>query len=132
MFRQLQAFGPLVVRVGAAAVLIWFGVEQLTNSSEWIGWLPSYATRFIAPETLILVNGTFETAFGLALLAGFHTRIAAGFLSLHMIHILTVVGYGEIAVRDFGLFAAILSVFLTGSDRFTFDYYREKRRIERT
>ena len=91
----------------------------------WTGFVPDLAVSLsgLSAETLVLINGVFEMVAGLALLTGFYTRIAATLLSLHMFHLLFVVGYSAIAVRDFGIAIATLAVALAEVDRWTFDHY---------
>ena len=116
---KTRAYAPAIVRVGIASVFLWFGVSQLLDAANWTGWLPEYALSLpLSVETLVYLNGAFETLFGLMLLLGLGTRIAAIFLSIHMVHIISVVGYSEIGVRDFGIFVAVLSVAFAGADNF--------------
>lgn len=76
--------------------------------------VPLYATALVPLPvgTLILGNAIFELLFGVALLLGLYTRLVAGILTLHLAHIVTIVGYNAIGVRDFGLTLAMFSVFL--------------------
>ncbi|MEK7614248.1 MAG: DoxX family membrane protein [Patescibacteria group bacterium] len=128
MTEKLKQLAPIVVRIGVALVFVWFGLEQLTNVSDWTGWLPNYARSLpISPETLVYVNGVFETALGLLLLTGLYTRLAASLFALHMAHIITVVGYGEIGVRDFAIFMATLSTAFHGADGFSLDYFFSRK-----
>ena len=87
-----------------------------------MGYLPSFAkTLPIAPMTIMLVNGIFEAIVGFALLAGFFTRLAAILFALHLAVIITVVGYNDIAVRDFGLMLCAIAVALNGPDEWSLD-----------
>ena len=124
----MNRYAPAVVRIGVALVFIWFGFEQLTNASGWVGWLPSYATNLpVSALTLVYINGTFEAVFGLLLFLGLYTRLSASLLALHMTHIISVVGYGEIWVRDFGIFMATLSTAFHGSDDFGLDMFFSRK-----
>src|SRR3989344_4117998 len=114
---KAKKYAPTVVRIGIAIVFLWFGLSQFINPSEWTGWLPGYTRALPASATtLVVLNGLLETIFGALLLVGFYTRLAAVLLSLHMAHIITVVGYGEIGVRDFGIFVGVLSAAFFGAD----------------
>lgn len=126
---KFRSFAPAVIRIGLSLVLLWFGYSQLVNTPIWIIWLPEWTAALpVASETLIHLNGIFEIVFGIALLAGFYTRIVAFFLALHMIQIVFTVGYSSIGVRDFGLAMAMIGVFLFGPDRLTLDSYLASRR----
>jgi uncharacterized membrane protein YphA (DoxX/SURF4 family) len=116
-WEKYSAYAPLVLRVGLALVVLWFGVSQLISPSDWLGYLPSFVFKLpFSPESFILFNGVFEIIFGGLLLTGFWVRPAAALLSLHLLGIIITLGYNEIAVRDFGLLLAMISVFLSGKD----------------
>lgn len=118
-----QKYGSVIIRIGISLVFLWFGISQLYDPSSWTAFVPDYATNMIpvAATTLVFLNGLFEVVFAGLLITGFFTRISALLLALHMAHIITVVGYNEIAVRDFGIFMGALSVFFTGPDFLTID-----------
>lgn len=114
--------GLRVLRYGLVLVFLYFGISQLLAPGDWTGWLPVWTESLpLAPETLILMNGTFETVLALALLAGFWTRLAATLLGLHLAAITLEIGLTEIGVRDFGLTVATLALALLGPDRWTID-----------
>jgi len=124
----MKQYAPATVRIGAALVFIWFGLEQLLSASEWMGWLPNYALSLpMSAITLVELNGTLEAVSGLLLLVGLYTRLTASLLAFHMAHIISVVGYGEIGVRDFGIFMATLSIMLHGVDDFSLDSFFSRR-----
>ncbi|MGB3921748.1 MAG: DoxX family membrane protein [Minisyncoccia bacterium] len=122
MSEKGKSYAPVVLRLGTALVFLWFGVSQLLDASNWTGWLPEYAANLpLNDETLVYLNGAFEVFFGLLLLLGLGTRLAAVLLSIHMALIISVVGYSEIGVRDFGIFVAAVAVALNGADKWSLD-----------
>ncbi len=124
----MKKFAPILLRVGMAVVILWFGFSQLADPNSWLGFLPSWTTALpINQIQLIYLNGWFEVTFGLCLLFGFYTRFVALFLALHLLDIAYVVGYDGLGVRDFGLALATVSVFLSGSDAFSIDRFFERR-----
>lgn len=127
----MKQYAPATLRIGVASVFIWFGLEQLTNTYEWIGWLPEYASSLpFSATTLVYINGVFEVVFGSLLLLGLFTRTSAMLLALHMAHIISVVGYGEIGVRDFGIFMATLSLAFSGVSNFSLDsFFRNQQKL---
>lgn len=127
--KSLPQYAPVVLRVGISLVFLWFSYQQLTNTNSWTRMIPDVAVSLsgLSAQTLVLINGVFEAVFGLALLAGFYTRISASLLALHMFHITFVVGYGAIGVRDFGLAMATLSIALAGADAWTLDTFLLRR-----
>lgn len=122
LMERFSLYAPAVLRVGSGLVLLWFGASQLTTPSEWVAWLPAWTLSLPFGETaLILANGAFEALLSVLLIAGFQTRLAAALLFLHTTHVMTMVGYNDIGVRDFGIAIAFLSIFLHGPDHFTLD-----------
>lgn len=113
-----EKYSAPLLRLSLAAVVLWFGIQQLLHAANWTAYVPDSAVALshLSAVTLVYLNGTFELIFGIALLFGFQTRIAALLLSLHLFDIMYVVGYGEIGVRDFGLAAGLLAVFMHGPD----------------
>lgn len=119
---KLQSYAPVVVRIGVGLVVFWFGVNQLVDPGAWVRLLPDYTKALpFSPNGLILFNGTFEVLAAVLLLLGFYTRLVAMIVTIHLAHIVVVVGYGATGVRDFGLFLASLSVFFFGRDRWSVD-----------
>ncbi len=119
----MKKASPIILRVGMAAIILWFGFSQLSDATSWLGFLPAWTTPLpVSQIGLILVNGWFEVVFGFMLLFGFWTRFTAAFLFLHLLDITYTVGYGGIGVRDFGLTIAMIAIFFEGSSAFSFDY----------
>jgi uncharacterized membrane protein YphA (DoxX/SURF4 family) len=114
----LELYAPSVLRLGMAAVVLWFSLSQFTNAGQWTAYIPDSIVLItgLSALTLVYMNAIFELVFGLMLLFGWKTRLAALLLSLHLFDIMYVVGYGQIGVRDFGLAVATLSIFMNGPD----------------
>lgn len=109
-----EQIGLLVLRVGLAAVFLWFGFSQLFDSLNWIGWVPEWAVNLfhIPPAFIVLANGTFEVIAGALLVANFFVRPVAILLALHLVVITVEIGFNAIGVRDFGLTMATLALAL--------------------
>ena len=117
MLDKYKSYAPIVVRISLSLVFLWFGLNQVFDTSSWLGWLPSWAPSFpIPPFWIIFVNGIFEVVLGLFLLAGKWTKIVSLLLSIHLFFIAINVGYNDISIRDLGLAIATFSVFLHGPD----------------
>ncbi len=130
---QLNAYAPIVVRGGVVALFLWFGLSQVTNPGEWVSWVPTWASSLsIGAKNVVLLNGGFETILGLALAAGYWTRIAALLLSIHLFFIAYEIGYNDIGVRDFILAITTLSLGLFEPDRYTLDTRMQKAAIMRS
>ena len=90
-----------------------------------MSWLPGWTQSLpVGGMTIVLFNGIFETVLGVALAAGFWTRIVAALLALHLFFIAYELGYNDIGVRDFTLAMCTLSLALFGPDEYTLDRKR--------
>ena len=116
----MKKYATLVLRVGLAAVLFWFAVNQLISPDDWSGLVPEYLS-FIDPTTVIYANAVFELILGITIIIGLFTRIFALLFGLHLIPIIISLGYGPSAARDVGLMLAAFSLALSGSKHFSVD-----------
>jgi uncharacterized membrane protein YphA (DoxX/SURF4 family) len=113
---KLREYAPSVTRIALALVFLWFGLNQIFNGPSFYGFIPSWA-YFVPVQTTVLLNGIFETVFGLLLILGLFTRISAGLLALHLFGIAFSLGYNDIMIRDIGLALAATSIVLHGDDK---------------
>jgi uncharacterized membrane protein YphA (DoxX/SURF4 family) len=105
-------WGALVLRLGLAALFLWFGFSQLLDGLNWVGWVPMWAVELlnIPPAMIVLGNGAFEVVAGGLLAFNILTRWAALALAVHLAVITVEIGMNEIGVRDFGLTMATLAL----------------------
>ncbi len=83
----------------------------------WTSFLPDWISMFgLSQITFVYLNGFMEVILGLLLLLGFFVRISSLILAIHMLGIIFSLGYDTIAVRDFGIFVALVSIFINGAD----------------
>lgn len=125
-FKSHKHYSTLIVRVGIAVVFLWFGIDKFFNVANWIGWIPNWMSVLIpiSLDSFMYTQGVIETIAGLLMLVGYQTRLASliSVLTLFGVEI-SLVGTGqtELMLRDAGLLAASLSLFLTGSDCLSID-----------
>src|SRR3954462_7885407 len=109
-----QAF--LVMRIAFTVAPILFGLDKFANvlTDDWTRYL---ATRFndIIPGNAgdaMHIVGVVEIAAGLvvAVVPRFGGLLVAGWLGGIIVSLLLVGGYGDIALRDFGLLLGALSL----------------------
>lgn len=113
-------YGTLVLRIGLAAVVLWFGAEQLSNASAWTIWVPDWATSFgLSAEQIVYLNGTFEIMAGILLVFGCVPALVALLLAAHLFLIAFEIGLDPTGVRDFGLGAALFALALLSSKKET-------------
>ena len=117
---KAKRYSFLVLRIGISLVFLWFGFSQIKNPSGWIGMIPSYA-KFIPENLLIYSNGIIEIILSVLILTGYKLKFASFLLGLHLLHLVTIVGYGSIGARDLALAFATFSIFLNGPDELCLD-----------
>ena len=111
-------WGVVMLRLGLAAVFLWFGFSQLTDGLNWVGWVPEWAVELlnIPPAMIVLLNGAFEVVAGALLAFNILTRWVALALAAHLLVITIDIGLTPIGVRDFGLMMATFALaFLVSS-----------------
>jgi uncharacterized membrane protein YphA (DoxX/SURF4 family) len=109
-----KEIGYTVLRLGLAAVFLWFGFSQLMDGVNWVSWVPEWAVSVlrIPPAMIVLLNGAFEVAAGALIALNLFTRWAALALALHLAVITFDIGANAVGVRDFGLTAATMALAL--------------------
>ena len=135
---RVKKYYPVVLSLGIALVFLWFGFSQLKNPAAWTRMMPEYAQAIIpiGANNLIYLNGIVEIVLAVLLLLGLFTRTTSLLLTLHLLHIITILGYGAVAARDLALAVATFAVFLHGADEFCLDKIlptkKEKQKEEKS
>ena len=121
-----QAF--LLLRIGFTVAPILFGLDKFANvlTDDW--------TKYLAPEFNDLIPGNAADAMHIVgvveIVAGLVVAVAprygallvAGWLGGIIVNLLIVGGYGDIALRDFGLLLGALTLArLAGTQGRTYD-----------
>ncbi len=127
-------YAPTVLRIGLAALFLWFGFSQFFDPGSWMSWVPAWAPAFsgMSVYNIVIFNGAFEIIAGAALAFGALTRWIALLLALHMLIITVEIGMTPIGVRDFAITMSTLALALFGSDDLTADRVLCARRSEET
>jgi len=119
-------YGILFLRIGMSFVFLWFGLSQLIEPNNFVGWIPPEASIIpISSYNLVIINGAIEVFFGILLFIGMYSRISALVLGLHLLGISFTIGLTEIGVRDFGLSFATLSLVFLGQGAYALDSLRK-------
>jgi uncharacterized membrane protein YphA (DoxX/SURF4 family) len=107
-----QRFGMHLLRLGLAAVFLWFGFSQLIDSLQWVSVVPEWASNLVhlPPAMIVMANGVFEVVLGTLLAMGFFVRLISFVLALHLLPIALSFGITAIGVRDIGLSIASMSL----------------------
>lgn len=118
--RSLSNYSPLILRVGVASAILWFGLNQLFQPELWTIWVPTWAEGFgLTPLQIVYGNGAFETLASLCLIFGIYVRPIALLMVIHVATIIFDIGLSAIGVRDTAIAAAFLAVATNGSDEFS-------------
>lgn len=126
---RYEKYAPALVRIAIGLIFVVFALDQFIRPEYWFGYLPGWVVSIgVAPETLIMLNATFDMLLGVALLAGLFTRIAAIVATLHLFSIALSLGYNDIAVRDIVLGIIALAIALQGPDRYCAERQFSRRR----
>jgi len=126
---RMKKYSPLLLRVGIAIVLLWFGFSQIKNPSSWVRMLPQFLQS--SGNTFIYLNGIFEIIFAILLLLGLFTRLVSLIAGLHLIVIALFVVSGPTGARDVAISIASFAIFLNGPDEFCLDnLIRKKKKHE--
>ncbi len=114
MIMTRQKFGIELLRLGLAAVFLWFGFSQLIDSLRWVSIVPDWVVNLlhIPPAMIVMTNGLFEVVFASILAMGFFVRTASFILALHLILIAFDFGFTASGVRDIGLVIASFALSL--------------------
>ena len=125
---NLKEYGPIVLRISLSLVFLWFGLTGVFNTEQFIGYVPEFAYSLpISIESIVILNGVFEIILGILLITGLFTRIIAFILFLHTLIIMFLLGYNDIAVRDFGIALATLAIAFNGPDNWSLDRRLKKK-----
>lgn len=125
----MDTYGHALTRFGISGVLLWFGASQVMSPSDWVGYVPDLALSLtgLSAATVVGLNGAAELACGALILAGLFTRVAALLMGAHLVLVAASLGNSAVAVRDWGLAAAALSLVITGPGAWAFDKKRDPR-----
>jgi uncharacterized membrane protein YphA (DoxX/SURF4 family) len=105
-----------ILRISLGIVFIYFGWTSIVTPQMWAGFVPAWTHMFLPALTLVQLHGISEVAFGLLLIMGIQTRVVAFFLFFDLLHILTLLDFGPVWMRDLGLTGAMLSLIFSKRD----------------
>ena len=109
-------YSNLFLRLGLAAVFIWFGVDKFLNPQYWLSaWVPqnilALASKIgISGLDIVYTSAVFELLVGASILSNIFIRIFSVLALIFLITVLFTFGINEVIVRDFGLIGGFLSL----------------------
>ena len=109
------------LKLGLAAVFLWFGVDKLIHPSYWLNaWVPQWFLGVLAKfgtdgTQFVYTNGIFEILVGVSLLSGILVKFFSFLAAVFLLSVILSVGLNEVIVRDIGLLGGFLALlFLPG------------------
>lgn len=110
-----------ILRVGVAITFLWIGILIIKNPEGWSGLVQPWAAGLLPVPLKLAMTATaiLDISVGLVLLAGFLSWAAALVASAHLALVLTVTGINAITVRDIGLLAATIAIFINSFPKIT-------------
>jgi uncharacterized membrane protein YphA (DoxX/SURF4 family) len=101
--------GTTVLRVGLALVFAYFSVMQFIDPEIFTSYLPDFLQGSGASLYLYL-NATLDGLLALCFAFGVFPKLAPLVGAIHLLIIALTMGFNDVAVRDFGLAMACLSL----------------------
>lgn len=123
--------GKIILRVSLSLLFLWFGISQIYSPNNWIGFVPNFVIHIIPANSIVLLNGSFEILFGLMMLTGFYLRFSSFLMGIHLLVIAFAMGFSSIAVRDYAITLATISLVFFGPDKFCIDERLNKKKEEK-
>ncbi len=123
MYQSLQV-SQLSIRIGLAAVFLWFGVNKFIQPQSWVdAWMPQWAQHAalavgMSATNAVFLLGIFEVLVAISLATGFFTRAFASAAAVFLLVVLVVSGLNGIVVRDIGLIAALVALVIWPERRY--------------
>lgn len=145
--RESQKYVPFILRIGLGLVFFIFGIDKFFRPEYWIGWMPEWAINFVPFNInyFMYFQGFIEAIIGLLLIVGLFTQIAAltsatilgliiitfvfnstsisHFSQLHIDKDIFPLLLNGTMLRDLGLLAIAISLFLLGGGKISLDNY---------
>ncbi len=115
MFQSL-GYSNLFLRLGLAAVFIWFGVDKFLHPEYWLNaWIPqsvlSLASKVgISGMDVVYASGVFELLVGASVLSNIFIKIFSVLALVFLVTVLFTFGVSEVLIRDIGLMGGFLSL----------------------
>lgn len=112
ILRTLSDREDLLLRLAVAFPMIWAGVHQMMNPTDWIGFVPPWLGSFIAPEAFLTIHSVFNIVIGIGLLIGFWRVLFSATAAASLASIVIFYGVDDVTFRDVGLAIVAIVLFL--------------------
>ena len=115
MFQSLR-YSNLFLRLGLAAVFLWFGIDKFLNPQYWLNaWVPQSVISFASKSgasgmDIVYASGVFELLVGASVLSNIFIKIFSVLALMFLTTVFFTFGVNEVIVRDIGLMGGFLSL----------------------
>lgn len=103
-------YSYLALRLGLAAVFLWFGIDKIIHSSYWLN-------AWMAPSQFIYLCGVFEILTGVSLATDIFSKFFSALAVLFLVGAAIFISSGDVTARDVGLIGGLIAVFLWPAPR---------------
>ncbi len=116
-------YSYLTLRLGLAAVFLWFGIDKLIHPSYWLNaWMTlsvagTIKYAILSGSQFVYLCGIFEILAGISLATGIFSKFFSALAILFLLGTAIFVSSGDVIVRDIGLIGGLLAVFLWPASR---------------
>ncbi len=117
MYQSLQ-YSQLSIRIGIAAVFLYFGIEKFVEPAVWgAAWIPVWLQDATSSIGMSIVNvmiliGMFEVLVAASMLTGFFLRLFAGLAAVFILLIFVMHGINDVLIRDVSILAGLVALLL--------------------
>lgn len=105
-----------VLVLGLAFVFGYFGIDKFLNPLNWVGFMPVWMNGLAGQKVAVWlsITGAAEIVIAILLLipVPIVRKTGAVLAVLHLIGVLSQVGWNDVAVRDIGLLLMAVAVWL--------------------
>jgi len=110
--------GSTILRIGLGLVFAYFSAMQFINPVVWTSFLPR-ALQGANAMLLVYLNASLDGVLALTIGFGVFPKVAPFIGFLHLLGIAITMGLNDVAVRDFGLSMACLSLVFIQEEHLT-------------
>lgn len=114
MVMQRESYAKWLLIAGLAFVFGYFGIDKFVHPDIWIGWMPTWMDGLLGLNRDVWLNitGAAEVVIAVLLLIPVRVvqRAGAILVALHLIAVLTQVGWNDVGIRDIGLLLSAISL----------------------
>ncbi len=111
---QRESIAKWLLIAALTFVLGYFGIDKLVHPEFWLGWIPMWMEGLMSMSrnVWLMVIAIAEILMAILLLIPVRNarRIGAAIIAIHLLTIITQVGWNDIGVRDIGLFLSSLAL----------------------